>query len=101
MAVPARGADAAFLSSGTWSLLGVENPEPITTPESRASNFTNEGGYPRPLAERHRAPRGLSRRGRRIIGEYSQNAETAWRSPCVWTGHTPEFRRARSRKLTT
>lgn len=34
----------AFLSSGTWSLLGIEVPEPIITPRSRALNFTNEGG---------------------------------------------------------
>ena len=45
LAVPARDEHAVFLSSGTWSLLGVENPEPITTPESFKENFTNEGGY--------------------------------------------------------
>lgn len=45
LAVPARDEHAAFLSSGTWSLLGVENAEPITTAESYEQNFTNEGGY--------------------------------------------------------
>ena len=45
LAVPARDENAVFLSSGTWSLLGVENKEPITTAESCAQNFTNEGGY--------------------------------------------------------
>lgn len=45
LAVPARDAQAVYLSSGTWSLLGVENEVPITTPESRQANFTNEGGY--------------------------------------------------------
>ena len=45
LAVPARDDHAVFLSSGTWSLLGVENKDPITTPESYAQNFTNEGGY--------------------------------------------------------
>lgn len=45
LAVPARDENAVFLSSGTWSLIGVENPEPITTAESRARNFTSEGGY--------------------------------------------------------
>ena len=45
LAVPARDEHAVFLSSGTWSLLGVENPEPITSAESLAQNFTNEGGY--------------------------------------------------------
>lgn len=44
LAVPARDDRAVFLSSGTWSLLGVENETPITTEESRAENFTNEGG---------------------------------------------------------
>ena len=44
LAVPARDDDAVYLSSGTWSLLGVENEVPITTPESQAQNFTNEGG---------------------------------------------------------
>ena len=36
---------AVYLSSGTWSLLGVENKDPITTPASMQANFTNEGGY--------------------------------------------------------
>ena len=44
LAVPARDEDAVYLSSGTWSLLGVENESPITTEESRLQNFTNEGG---------------------------------------------------------
>ena len=45
LAVPARDEYAAYLSSGTWSLLGVENKDPITTPASMQANFTNEGGY--------------------------------------------------------
>ena len=44
LAVPARDDAAVYISSGTWSLLGVENAEPITTPEAMAANFTNEGG---------------------------------------------------------
>lgn len=44
LAVPARDDEAAYLSSGTWSLLGMELPAPILTPESRARNLTNEGG---------------------------------------------------------
>ena len=44
LAVPAKE-DGVYLSSGTWSLLGTELPEPVTTPESLARNFTNEGGY--------------------------------------------------------
>ena len=38
------GGKRAFLSSGTWSLLGTEVAAPIITPRSRDLNFTNEGG---------------------------------------------------------
>lgn len=44
LAVPARDDKAVYLSSGTWSLLGVENSSAITTAESCEANFTNEGG---------------------------------------------------------
>ena len=44
LAVPAKDENAVYLSSGTWSLLGVENEKPITTEASRLQNFTNEGG---------------------------------------------------------
>ncbi len=43
-AVPATEYPIAFLSSGTWSLLGVETDEPILTEEARQAQFTNEGG---------------------------------------------------------
>lgn len=43
-AVPAEGQDFAYLSSGTWSLMGIEVKEPILTDESYKQNFTNEGG---------------------------------------------------------
>lgn len=43
-AVPAVGGDYIYLSSGTWSVMGVEVDEPIITDQSLASNFTNEGG---------------------------------------------------------
>jgi rhamnulokinase len=36
--------DTAYLSSGTWSLLGAEVSEPVITPKARDLNFTNEGG---------------------------------------------------------
>jgi rhamnulokinase len=43
--VPAdNGNDWAYLSSGTWSLLGVEHHEPVITEKSRKYNFTNEVG---------------------------------------------------------
>ena len=44
LAVPARDDRAVYLSSGTWSLLGVENEAPITTEDAQNANFTNEGG---------------------------------------------------------
>lgn len=43
-AVPARSSSWAYLSSGTWSLLGVEADAPIITGDSLKNNFTNEGG---------------------------------------------------------
>lgn len=45
-AVPAgEAADWAFLSSGTWSLIGVELPSPLINDATREANFTNEGGF--------------------------------------------------------
>jgi len=43
-AVPARNERFAYLSSGTWSLMGIETPHPIINKESFDRNFTNEGG---------------------------------------------------------
>jgi len=43
-AVPARNKNAAYISSGTWSIVGVEVNAPIITPQSLKFNFTNEGG---------------------------------------------------------
>jgi rhamnulokinase len=44
VAAIAMSPESAFLSSGTWSLLGAELAEPVITPRSRDLNFTNEGG---------------------------------------------------------
>lgn len=43
-AVPAETEDFAYISSGTWSLVGVELRRPVLTEASRAANFTNERG---------------------------------------------------------
>jgi rhamnulokinase len=43
-AVPAENEHFAYLSSGTWSLMGIETREPIISEESFRLNFTNEGG---------------------------------------------------------
>ena len=45
MAVPTMAEDAIYLSSGTWSLMGIERLIPDCTEVSRQHNFTNEGGY--------------------------------------------------------
>ena len=44
VAVPARDRDFAYISCGTWSLVGVELDQPVLTEASRAANFTNETG---------------------------------------------------------
>lgn len=44
VAVPAENSRFAYLSSGTWSLMGIETEQPIITNESYKNNFTNEGG---------------------------------------------------------
>ncbi len=43
-AVPARGEDFAWISSGTWSIMGTNVKEPVVNAQSLANNFTNEGG---------------------------------------------------------
>jgi rhamnulokinase len=45
VAVPAEGDDFAYISSGTWSLVGVETAQPVVTQEAMDANFTNEGGF--------------------------------------------------------
>lgn len=45
MAVPTNSDDSIYLSSGTWSLMGIERLIPDCTEMSRKHNFTNEGGY--------------------------------------------------------
>ena len=42
--VPAKGENWAYLSSGTWSLLGIESPVPLVSEKTLEMNFTNEGG---------------------------------------------------------
>lgn len=44
-AVPAEGNDWAYLSSGTWSLIGLELDAPLINDAVREANFTNEIGY--------------------------------------------------------
>lgn len=44
LAVPAASGDALYISSGTWSLMGIESDTPLITPTSLKYSFTNEGG---------------------------------------------------------
>lgn len=46
-AVPSHDPDSVTVSSGTWSILGIVNEKPLTTPETMAAGFTNEGAYPK------------------------------------------------------
>ncbi len=43
-AIPAEGEEWAYISSGTWSLMGIETKQPIISELALRSNFTNEGG---------------------------------------------------------
>lgn len=47
MAVPQTSGDGIYISSGTWSLMGIESLKPIINGNAAAANFTNEGGYDR------------------------------------------------------
>ncbi|MBR4748228.1 MAG: rhamnulokinase [Abditibacteriota bacterium] len=44
VAVPFESSDAAFISCGTWSLVGMELPGPVVNADSARCNYTNEGG---------------------------------------------------------
>ena len=45
MAIPTDDEDVCYISSGTWSLMGVERKDADCSPKSKDANFTNEGGY--------------------------------------------------------
>ncbi|MCR4740690.1 MAG: rhamnulokinase [Lachnospiraceae bacterium] len=45
LAVPTNGDKTCYISSGTWSLMGVETDKPNCSEKSRMANLTNEGGY--------------------------------------------------------
>ncbi|MDQ1531050.1 MAG: rhamnulokinase [Microbacteriaceae bacterium] len=42
--VPSSGDDTAYISCGTWSLVGTELPSPVATEDARLAGFTNEAG---------------------------------------------------------
>ncbi|MGQ8335224.1 rhamnulokinase [Sunxiuqinia sp. A32] len=43
-AVPAKGRNYAYISSGTWSLMGIESDQPLISEKTLEMNYTNEGG---------------------------------------------------------
>lgn len=45
MAVPSNDENVCYISSGTWSLMGVERDDADCSMKSKEANFTNEGGY--------------------------------------------------------
>ena len=45
--IPLESEDEAYISSGTWSLMGIESATPIASDEAMRMNFTNEGGLER------------------------------------------------------
>ncbi|MDQ3328559.1 MAG: rhamnulokinase, partial [Chloroflexota bacterium] len=45
VAVPAGDPDFAYISSGTWSLVGIETAQPVVSAQAMAANLTNEGGF--------------------------------------------------------
>ena len=45
LAVPTNDDNAIYISSGTWSLMGIERKDADCSMESMRANFTNEGGY--------------------------------------------------------
>jgi rhamnulokinase len=46
-AIPLEGEDEVFISSGTWSLMGIESPVPFASDAARRLNVSNEGGVER------------------------------------------------------
>ena len=70
--------DTAFLSSGTWSLLGMELDSPVITPEALRCNFTNEGGV-----------NGTTRLLKNIMGLWMlQGCRHTWKAQ----GHSYDYR---------
>ena len=70
--------DTAFLSSGTWSLLGMELDSPVITPDALRLNFTNEGGV-----------NGTTRLLKNIMGLWMlQGCRHSWKAQ----GHSCDYR---------
>jgi rhamnulokinase len=55
LAVPSNSHTEVFLSSGTWSLIGIETEKPVINEKSLEANFANEGGVrvPVPVSQKY------------------------------------------------
>ena len=68
--VPAENENFAYISSGTWSLFGIESDKPLISEKTQAMNFTNEGGV-----------EGTTRFLKNIMGMWLiQECNKAWKS---------------------
>lgn len=84
--VPLADPGGLYISSGTWSLVGVEIDEPVVTAESQRSNLTNEGGYA-----------GTIRLLRNVMGLWIlQECRRQWSSDGIEIGY-PELAEAASK----
>jgi rhamnulokinase len=95
-AIPLDGEDEAFISSGTWSLMGIESRTPFTCDAARRLNLTNEGGVER----RYRVLKNITglwivERLRKELGERHDRLVEAARAAAPWRSlidpHDPRF----------
>lgn len=83
-AIPASGEGFAYLSSGTWSLMGIEVLHPIINDDSCVANFTNEGGVD-----------GTTRFLKNICGMWLlENCRSEWEHSGLTTNFEELFRQA-------
>ena len=100
-AVPAKGENFVYISSGTWSLMGTEAKEPIITEKSALYDFTNEGGVNNTIRVlrnvaglwlEQESKRQWEREGEKTtFGELSKMAREAEANKCLIDVDSPEF----------
>jgi len=100
-AVPAKGENFVYISSGTWSLMGTEAKEPIINEKSALYDFTNEGGVNNTIRVlrnvaglwlEQESKRQWEREGEKTtFGELSEMARKAEPLKCLINVDSPEF----------
>jgi len=100
-AVPAKGENFVYISSGTWSLMGTETKEPIINEKSALYDFTNEGGVNNTIRFlknvaglwlEQESKRQWEREGEKTtFGELSEMARNAEPLKCLINVDSPEF----------